>query len=54
MLLTGGVFGLVHVDTQLWGGLLVTLVVATVGIAASFPLGICSHWGAAPNCRSSD
>jgi general L-amino acid transport system permease protein len=40
VLLTGGVFGLAHVDTQLWGGLLVTLVVATVGIAASFPLGI--------------
>jgi general L-amino acid transport system permease protein len=40
VLLTGGVSGLAHVDTQLWGGLLVTLVVATVGIAASFPLGI--------------
>jgi general L-amino acid transport system permease protein len=39
-LLVGGVFGLLHVDTALWGGLLVTLVVATVGIAGSFPLGI--------------
>ena len=29
-----------HVETQLWGGLLVTLVVAIVGIVASFPLGI--------------
>jgi general L-amino acid transport system permease protein len=28
------------VPTELWGGLLVTLVVASVGIAASFPLGI--------------
>ena len=33
-------FGLRHVETQLWGGLLVTLVVALVGIAASMPLGI--------------
>src|SRR5215510_3747155 len=40
MLLVGGVFGLLPIDTALWGGLLVTLVVATVGIAGSFPLGI--------------
>lgn len=40
ILLRGGVFGLVGVPTELWGGLLVTLVVACVGIAASFPLGI--------------
>lgn len=33
-------FGLPHVETQLWGGLLVTLVVAIVGIVASFPLGV--------------
>lgn len=33
-------FGLVYVETQLWGGLLVTLVVAIVGIVASFPIGI--------------
>jgi general L-amino acid transport system permease protein len=39
-LLVGGVFGLLPIDTALWGGLLVTLVVATVGIAGSFPLGI--------------
>jgi general L-amino acid transport system permease protein len=39
-LLTGGIFGMRIVETQLWGGLLITLVVATVGIAASFPLGI--------------
>ena len=35
--------GLVHlppVPTELWGGLLVTLVVASVGIAGSFPVGI--------------
>ncbi|MDX2257430.1 MAG: amino acid ABC transporter permease [Hyphomicrobiaceae bacterium] len=40
VLLTGGLFGLEPVATELWGGLLVTLVVACVGIAASFPLAI--------------
>ena len=33
-------FGLAFVPTNLWGGLLVTLVVALTGIALSFPLGI--------------
>ncbi|AXS40922.1 amino acid ABC transporter permease [Breoghania sp. L-A4] len=33
-------FGLVHIETALWGGLLVTLVVAVTGIVASLPLGI--------------
>ncbi|NVK30570.1 MAG: amino acid ABC transporter permease [Gammaproteobacteria bacterium] len=33
-------FGLVEVETSLWGGLLVTLVVALTGIAASLPLGV--------------
>jgi general L-amino acid transport system permease protein len=32
--------GLARVDTALWGGLLVTLVVAAVGIVLSLPLGI--------------
>lgn len=40
ILLTGGWFGLRRVSTDLWGGLLVTLVVASVGIVASFPLGV--------------
>ncbi len=39
-LLYGGVLGLRTVPTELWGGLLVTLVVASVGIAGSFPIGI--------------
>ena len=39
-LLIGGVFGLPYVATEFWGGLLVTLVVASVGITASFPLGV--------------
>ena len=32
--------GLAHVDTNLWGGILVTIVVAWVGIVVSLPLGI--------------
>jgi general L-amino acid transport system permease protein len=40
VLLYGGFAGLPVVPTELWGGLLVTLVVATVGIAGSFPIGI--------------
>jgi general L-amino acid transport system permease protein len=39
-LLSGGAFGLVEVDTHLWGGLSLTLVLAVVGIAASLPFGI--------------
>lgn len=40
LLLYGGAFGLSVVGTELWGGLLLTLVIASVGIFASFPLGI--------------
>ena len=40
VLLTGGWFGLPHVETPLWGGLMVTLVLSFVGIAVSLPLGI--------------
>ena len=32
--------GLAGVPTALWGGILVTIVVATVGIVVSLPLGI--------------
>ncbi len=32
--------GLVHVETELWGGLLVTMVIAVTGIVASLPIGI--------------
>ncbi len=40
VLLYGDRFGLSQVDTSLWGGLLVTLIVAATGIVASLPLGI--------------
>ena len=36
----GGVFGLPVVDTPMWGGLFVTLVLSGVGITASLPLGV--------------
>lgn len=39
-LLLGGRFGLSYVETQLWGGLMVTLVISYVGIVCSLPLGI--------------
>ncbi len=40
ILLSGGVLGLAQITTDLWGGLLVTLVIASTGIAAAFPIGI--------------
>ena len=40
IMLHGGYFGMPIVETQKWGGLLLTLVIATVGIVLSFPLGI--------------
>ena len=39
-LFSGGVFGLEYVETSRWGGLTLTLVLASVGMAASFPLGV--------------
>jgi general L-amino acid transport system permease protein len=39
-LLIGGWFGLRPVETPLWGGLMVTLVLSFVGIAVSLPFGI--------------
>ena len=39
-LLVGGIFGLPHVETRVWGGFLVTLVISFTGIIFSLPLGI--------------
>ncbi len=39
-LFLGGAFGLTVVETHLWGGLMLTLIIAGVGIVASLPLGI--------------
>ncbi len=35
-----GGLGLAPVDTSLWGGLMLTLILATTGIAASLPIGV--------------
>ena len=40
ILLHGGWFGLPLVETSKWGGLLLTLVISTVGIVLSFPIGV--------------
>ncbi|WP_456457533.1 amino acid ABC transporter permease [Nitratifractor sp.] len=40
LMLHGGHFGLSLVETSKWGGLLLTLVIASVGIVLSFPIGI--------------
>jgi general L-amino acid transport system permease protein len=40
VLLVGGWFGLPYVQTQLWGGLLVTMVLSFVGISVSLPFGV--------------
>jgi general L-amino acid transport system permease protein len=40
VLLLGGLPGLPEVETRLWGGLMVTLVISFTGIVASLPLGI--------------
>ena len=44
-LLVGGRFGLEHVETRLWGGLLVTLVITFAGIIGSVPIGILLAFG---------
>jgi general L-amino acid transport system permease protein len=40
VLMWGGVFGLSYVSQDRWGGLPVTLILATFGLALGFPLGI--------------
>jgi len=40
LLFSGGILGLEPVETSRWGGLTLTLILASVGMAASFPLGV--------------
>jgi general L-amino acid transport system permease protein len=40
ILMFGGVFGLRYVETGLWGGIPVTLILSVVALAAAFPLAI--------------
>jgi general L-amino acid transport system permease protein len=39
-LFVGGRFGLTHVETDQWGGLMLTLVISAVGMVVALPLGI--------------
>jgi general L-amino acid transport system permease protein len=45
VLLWGGVFGLAYVDTSLWGGLMLGVIVSFVTVAGSLPLGILLAFG---------
>jgi general L-amino acid transport system permease protein len=40
VLMWGGVFGLPYVENERWGGLILTLLLSSVGIAFAFPLSI--------------
>jgi len=40
ILMWGGVLGLTYVENSLWGGLPMTLILSTFGIAFAFPLGV--------------
>jgi len=40
ILMWGGIFGLTYVENTQWGGLPLTLILSTFGIALAFPLGI--------------
>ena len=40
VLMWGGVFGLAYVENERWGGLILTLILASFGIALAFPLSI--------------
>lgn len=44
-LISGGYFGLEIVQTDKWGGLTLTLIVASIGIVAALPLGIILAFG---------
>ena len=49
ILIRGGYFGLSSVETSKWGGLMLTMLVAGVGIIASFPIGIILAFGRQSN-----
>ena len=40
ILMWGGVLGLPYVENERWGGLILTLLLTTIGLAAAFPLSI--------------
>jgi general L-amino acid transport system permease protein len=45
VLLWGGVLGLAYIDTSLWGGLMLDVIVSFVTVAGSLPLGILLAFG---------
>lgn len=49
ILFIGGIFGLELIPTDKWGGLMLTIAVASVGIICSFPIGIIIAFGRASN-----
>ena len=40
LLMWGGIFGLTYVENERWGGLILTLLLSTFGVAFAFPLSI--------------
>jgi hypothetical protein len=52
-LLVGGVFGLPHVETRVWGSLLVTVVISFTGIIFSLRWAFCSRSAGVLNFPSS-
>jgi general L-amino acid transport system permease protein len=40
LLMTGGIFGLTHVESTQWSGLPLTLLLAVFGLTAAYPLGV--------------
>ncbi|MEA3513472.1 MAG: amino acid ABC transporter permease [Campylobacterota bacterium] len=49
ILISGGYFGLETIPTDKWGGLTLTIIVASVGIVVAFPIGIVLAFGRASN-----
>ncbi|HXV47349.1 MAG TPA: amino acid ABC transporter permease [Candidatus Binatia bacterium] len=45
VLMWGGLFGLGYVENERWGGLTLTLLISSFGIALAFPLSICLALG---------
>jgi general L-amino acid transport system permease protein len=52
MLLSGGRFGLTSVDTSLWGGLMLDIVVSFVAVMGALPLGILLAFGRRSQLRA--
>ena len=45
LMLFGGVFGLPHVDSSDWGGLMLNIVITFISVALSLPLGVALAFG---------